>query len=169
MKLFVFAFGALAVLSAPVASLAQAPSPAPAAAAAAPPAPPYGTPITLEQARVVVAAAEAEARKRNVAVTIVVVEPNGTIVLSERMNGASYASSETAPNKARSAAVWMRPTSSWIEAARNSPGVIGMAQVVATNGGELIVSGGRTIGAIGVGGSAPNEGDIAKIAVAAVK
>ena len=162
MKLFVLTACALVAVLAPCAALAQA-------AAPAAPAPTYGAPITLEQAKTVVAAAEAEARKRGVAVTIVVVEPNGTITLSQRMTGASYASAETAPNKARSTALWMRPTSSWIETLKTNPSAATIVNVVATNGGELIISGGRIIGAIGVGGSGPNEGDIAKVGVAAVK
>ena len=158
------ALAALVLL--PAAASAQAPAPT---ATAPAPAPPYGAPITLEQARPIVAAAEAEARKRGVNVTIVVVEPNGTVVLSERMAGATYASAQTAPNKARSAAVWLRPTSYWIEAGKTNPGALGLPEVIASNGGELIISGGHVIGAIGVGGSGPNEGDIAKLAVATVK
>jgi glc operon protein GlcG len=167
MKLSVLTACALVAVLAPCAAFAQAA--APAAPAAAPAPPPYGAAITLEQAKIVVAAAEAEARKRGVAVTIVVVEPNGTIALSERMTGASYASAETAPYKARSTALWMRPTSSWIDTLKTNPSAATIPNVVATNGGELIVSGGRTIGAIGVGGSGPNEGDIAKVGAAAVK
>lgn len=160
MKPMIFA-AVFALTIAPCAALAQAPAPA------APP--PYGAPITLEQAKLAVAAAEAEARKRNVAVTIVVVEPNGTIVLSARMTGATYSSAETAPSKAKTAAIWKMPTSYWIEAVKNNPSAATIPNVVGANGGELIIAGGHTIGAIGVGGSGPNEGDIAKIGAAAVK
>lgn len=155
---------AAVVAGAAVAAAAHAQAPAEA------PPPPYGAPITLEQAKLVVQAAEAEARRRGVAVTISVAEPNGTIALMERMTGASYSSAETSPAKARSAARWLRPTSFWIERmSKGDPTTSTLPDVIGSNGGELIVVGGRTIGAIGVGGSGPNEGDIAKLAVQALK
>ena len=42
-------------------------------------------------------------------------------------------------------------------------------ELYAGNGGEPIVAGGRMIGAVGVGGSGPNEADISRLAAAALK
>jgi uncharacterized protein GlcG (DUF336 family) len=136
----------------------------------APPPPPYGSPITLEQAHTVLAAAQAEARRRGIAITVAVVDTGGYVVLVERMNGASLASSETVLLKAKSAVVWQRSTSSWLAAIEASHGAqTTFPDVYAGNGGEMIVAGGKLVGGVGVGGSAPNEADIARIAGAALK
>ena len=74
-----------------------------------------------------------------------------------------------APLKARSAALWRRPTSSWIARAADSAAVATQPNVVATNGGELIILRGQVVGAIGVSGSAAHELDIAKLAAAALQ
>jgi uncharacterized protein GlcG (DUF336 family) len=157
-------------LAASLACLAVGPARAQTAPAPAPPPPPYGPSITLEQAHTVLAAAQAEAKRRGVPVTVAVVDSGGYIVLVERMNGASLASSETVFLKAKSAVVWQRSTSTWLAAIEASHGAqTTFPDLYAGNGGEIIVSGGKIVGGVGVGGSAPNEGDIAKIAAAALK
>jgi uncharacterized protein GlcG (DUF336 family) len=162
--LFVAAsFVVVAGLAAQVPSaLAEAPAEAPAAQQ---PRPSYGAPITLDQAKKVVAAAEAEARRLGTNVSIAVVEPSGVLVMFERMVDATYTSVDGAPLKARSAAMWKRSTSTWIETMKTNayPGT--MPNVIASNGGEVIFSGGLIIGGIGISGS-PFEGQIAKAAAA---
>ena len=138
-------------------------------AADAPP-PPYGAPITLEQAKVVVAAAQAEARKRGITIAVAVVDSGGTLVIAERMTGASLASAQTMLLKARSAILWQRSTGSWLPVIEASHGAqITYPDLYAGNGGEPIVAGGRMIGAVGIGGSGPNEADISRLAAAALK
>ena len=133
-------------------------------------APPYGASISLEQARVVLAAAEAEAKRRGVPITVAVVDAGGYMILAERMNGASLASSETVLLKAKSAVLWQRSTSTWLAAIEASHGSqTTYPDIYAGNGGEIIVLGGKIVGGVGVGGSAPNEDAIAKIAAAALK
>src|SRR4051812_8848176 len=85
--LTLIALGAALIAGPALAQTASAP-PVP----AAPPAPPYGAPITLAQAKTAIAAAEAEARKQGWLMVIVVVEPNGALVMSEKMDGAQYGS-----------------------------------------------------------------------------
>jgi uncharacterized protein GlcG (DUF336 family) len=135
---------------------------------AAPP-PSYGGPIALEAAARVAAAAEAEAKTRHVAVTIAIVDSGGNLVLEHRMDGASLASVDTAPAKAKSAVMWQRPTASWASVAAGSPAPLSLPHVIISAGGELIVSSGKIVGAVGVGGSLPNEGDIAKMAASTLK
>jgi len=135
----------------------------------APPSPSYGPPISLEAAVKVAEAGEAEAKARRVAVTIAIVDSGGNLVLEHRMDGASLASVDTAPAKAKSAVMWQRPTSSWASVAAGSPAPLSLPHVIVSAGGELIVSGGRIVGAIGIGGSLPNEGDIAKMAASSLK
>jgi glc operon protein GlcG len=140
------------------------------AAEAAPLPPAYGPGITLEQARPVVAAAQAEARKRGINITVAVVDSAGYLVLEERMNGASQASTETVMLKAKSAVMWQRPTSAWLAAIEASHGAqTNYPGVIAGNGGEMLIVGGKIVGGVGIGGSGPNELDIGKIAAAAVK
>lgn len=161
--------GALALM---LLALAGAPLTALAAPAEAPPPVqlPYGAPLSLEQARVVAAAAEGEAKKRGVAVTISVADSSGTLVYLQRMNGAALASAETAPLKAKSAVKWQRPTSAWIAGVSGggNPSPLAFPDVISTNGGEMLIRDGKIIGGIGVGGSGPNEGPIAKVGAAAL-
>lgn len=141
----------------------------PAQAPAPPPAVPYGPPITFELARRVAAVAEAEAKARHVAVTIAIVDSGGTLVLENRLDGASLVSADTAPAKAKSAVLWQRPTSSWISTLSGNLGPLTLPHVIASQGGELLVVNGKIIGAVGVGGSVENEGEIAKRAAASLK
>lgn len=152
------------------AALAAAAVCASSAFAADAPAPDYGLSITLEQARTVVAVAQAEARRRGVAISVAVVDAGGHLVMAERMNGASQVSAQTIILKARSAVVWKRSTSTWLPAMLESHGAQAtLPELYAGNGGEFIVSGGKIIGGVGIGGSGPNELDISRMAAAALK
>ena len=129
----------------------------------------YGPPVTLDEARQIAAVAETEARTRHVAVTIAIVDSGGALVFEQRMDGATLASADTAPAKAKSAVMWKRPTSLWLESAKTNPAPLSFPHVVASPGGELLVRDGRIVGAVGVGGSPQNEGDIAKRAATSLK
>jgi glc operon protein GlcG len=130
----------------------------------------YGPPVTLEEARQIASVAETEAKARHVVVTIAIVDSGGTLVLEQRMDGATLASADTAPAKAKSAVMWKRPTSLWLDSAKTNPAPLSFPHVVASPGGELLVRDGRIVGAVGVGGSGQNEGDIiAKRAAASLK
>ena len=136
-----------------------------AAAQEAPPAP-YGAPITLEQARRVAAAAEAEARRNNWNVAIAIVEPSGQLIWFQRIDGANYASTQAAMDKARSAAGFRLSTRFWAVEGSKPGGawVLGLNGAVPLEGGIPIVAGGRTIGGIGVSGVSSD--DDAKVAQA---
>jgi uncharacterized protein GlcG (DUF336 family) len=127
---------------------------------------PYGPPLSLEQALRVASVAEAEAKARHVAVTVAIVDSGGTLILEHRMDGATLVSVQTAPAKATSAVMWKRPTSSWATPLSSSPAPLSLPHVIVSAGGELLLMDGRIVGAIGVGGSLPNEGEIAKKAAA---
>ena len=74
--------------------------------------------ITLAEAKSVVAAAEAEARKNGWSMVITVVESNGAVVLSEKMDGAQYGSIDGALKKAQTATNFRRPTSYFQDAVK---------------------------------------------------
>lgn len=166
-----FAFLALAGVLAAGSALAQTPpAPAPAAPHAPPPAPPYGRPVTLAEARVAAAAAEAEARKQGWSMVIVVVEPSGALVLSEKMDGAQYGSNDVARRKAETAANFRRPTSYFQEAVKGGTLNSIFTGALAIEGGELLIVDGRIVGAIGVsGGSGAQDGQVARVAASALK
>jgi glc operon protein GlcG len=156
-----------ALAAGPVAAqTAAAPAPVP----AAPPAPPYGPPITLAQAKVAVAAAEAEARKQGWLMVVVVVEPNGALVMSEKMDGAQYGSNDVARRKAETSASFRRPTSYFQEAVKGGTLNAIFTGALAIEGGELLIIDGKIAGAIGAsGGSGAQDGMIARAGVAALK
>ena len=142
-----------------------------AAAQDAPPAP-YGAPITLEQAKRVAAAAEAEARRNNWNVAIAVVEPSGQLIHFQRIDGTNYASTQAAMDKARSAAGFRMSTRFWAVEGSKPGGawVLGLQGAVPLEGGIPIVSGGRTVGGIGVSGvSSEDDAKIAQGGAAALR
>lgn len=153
--------------------LAGAPALAQTAPAAAPPAPnpAYAARVvSLAEAKTVVAAAEAEARKNGWAMVITVVESNGAVVLSEKMDGAQYGSGQVALKKAETAANFRRPTSYFQEAVKSGTLNAIFTGAMALEGGELLLVDGKIVGAIGVsGGSAPQDGVAARAGAAALK
>src|ERR1700726_4564776 len=76
----------------------------------APPALPYGTPVSVDAAKKVAAAAIAEARKNNWYMAIAIVDPGGDLVYFEKMDGTQTGSVNVSISKARSAALFKRPT-----------------------------------------------------------
>ncbi|CAN5122768.1 heme-binding protein [soil metagenome] len=149
-------------------ALAQtAPTPTP---AAPPPAPPYGRLVTLAEAKTAVAAAEAEARKQGWTMVIVVLEPNGALVMSEKMDGTQYGSNDVARRKAETSANFRRPTAYFQDAVKSGTLNALFTGALAVEGGEPLVVDGKIIGAIGVsGGSAVQDGAVARVGAAAIK
>lgn len=166
-----FALLTLACALAATPALAQtAPAPAPATPHAPPPAPPYGRPITLAEAKIAAAAAEAEARKQGWSMVVVVVEPSGALVLSEKMDGAQYGSNDVARRKAETSASFRRPTSYFQEAVKGGTLNAVFTGALAIDGGELLIVDGKIAGAIGVsGGSGAQDGLVARVAAASLK
>src|ERR1700735_868019 len=74
---------------------------------------PYGPPISTDAAKKVAAAAIAEARKNNWAMAVAVVDSGGYLVYFERMQDTQLGSVEVSIEKAKSAALFRRPTKSF--------------------------------------------------------
>lgn len=143
---------------------------APAPAAPSKPHPPYGAPLSLQQAKFALVAAEAEAKKNGWEMVIAIVEPSGALVLLEKMDGAQYGSLDVAERKARTAAQFRRPTSEFQEAVKSGNLNSVFTGALAIEGGELLLSGGRIIGAIGVsGGNAAQDGQVARAAASVIR
>jgi uncharacterized protein GlcG (DUF336 family) len=130
---------------------------------AAPPAPvpaqmpfdiPYGMPITMDMAKRAVDAAHAEALRRGWKMAIAVVSPSGDLTYFVKMDDTQLVSADIAPNKARAAARFRRPTQAFFEQMETGHPYVATLDpvVVASPGGIPIVVGGRLIGAIGCSG-----------------
>lgn len=132
--------------------------------------PPYGRNMSLSEAKEVMKAAEEEAKKNGWAVVISIVEPNGALVLMQKMDGTQYGSIEVAQKKAETAARFKRPTSFFQTAVKNGTLNAIFAGALAIEGGELIIKNNQVIGAIGVSGVTPaQDGQIAKAGVMGLK
>jgi uncharacterized protein GlcG (DUF336 family) len=124
--------------------------------------------LTLDAAKKIAAAAEAEAKKRGATVVIVVVDDGGHLLLLERLDDTQVASVEVGIGKARTAAIFRRPSKVFEDQVREGR-VAALALPGATplQGGVPIVHEGKVIGAIGVSGNTPQEDeDIAKVGAA---
>ena len=125
--------------------------------------------LTLGVAKKIAAAAEAEALKRGSTVVIVVVDDGGHVIVLERLDDTQVASVDVGIGKARTAAIFRRPSKVFEDQIREGR-VAALALPGATplQGGIPIVVDGKVIGAIGVSGNTPQEDeDIAKAGAAA--
>jgi glc operon protein GlcG len=158
--------------------LAHAQAPAPAAAPA--PVPevmpfdiPYGAPISLETAQKAIMAAAAEAKKHNWKMSITVVDPAGNLVAHATMDGTQYASIAISQAKARTAALFRRPSGTFQAAVNggtpNALSLLALSGGVASEGGFPIVVDGKLVGAIGCsGGIFTQDAATAKAGLAAL-
>jgi uncharacterized protein GlcG (DUF336 family) len=141
-----------------------------AGAAGAEPALPSKPYLTLAAARRVAAAAEAEAARRGLGVVVAVVDEGGALLVLERLDAAQVASVEVAIAKARTAAIFRRPSRVFEEQVKNGRvSALALPGAAALQGGLPLEYGGRVVGAIGVSGDAPQvDEDIAAVGVAAL-
>jgi uncharacterized protein GlcG (DUF336 family) len=127
---------------------------------AGPKLPTYGTTITLEQAKKIAHAALAPAFVNNWTMVIAIADPGGHLVYLEKMDQTQVGSVEIAQDKARSAALFKRPTKVFQERlARGGDGllVLRLNGVIPVEGGVPIIVDGRLIGALGVSGGSSAE------------
>lgn len=133
--------------------------------------PAYGAPVSLAAARRIADAAEAAARARGFSMAFAIVDPAGALVLFHKMDGTQNGSVEVAIQKARTSALFRRPTRAFSDSvAAGRTAVLSLPNVVAIEGGVPIMVGGRVAGAIGVsGGSSEQDGEIAAAGLAALR
>jgi glc operon protein GlcG len=133
---------------------------APAATAAFAQAPPtYGTEITLETAKKIAAAAVVEAVKNKWAVAVAIVDNHGFLVYYERLDDTQTAGPNIAVEKARTAAMFRRPSKVFEDMSKTRVAVLGLPGATPITGGLPIVVDGKIIGGIGVSGAATSEHD----------
>ena len=126
----------------------------------------YGAPINLETAKKVAAAAVAEVKKNNWTMAVAIVDTAGDLVYFEKLDGTQTGSVRVAMDKARSAALFKRPTKAWqdvLAAGGDGLRVLGISGAVPVEGGLPLLADGKIVGAIGVsGGSSAQDGVAAK-------
>lgn len=134
---------------------------------------PYGTPVTADVAKKVAAAAIAEAKKNNFTMAIAIVDPNGFLVYFEKMDNTQNGSVNVAQDKARSAALFKRPTKAFqdgLAAGGEGWRLLQLQGAVPIDGGLPLIVAGKVIGAVGAsGGTSAQDGLVAKAGADSIK
>jgi len=131
--------------------------------AAGPKLPPYGPSITLAQARRVADAALSLAGANGWTIVIAIVDPGGHLVYLAKMDETQVGSVAIAETKARSAALFKRPTKVFQDRlARGGDGllVLRLQGAMPVEGGLPILLDGKVIGALGVSGGSSEEDEV---------
>ena len=126
--------------------------------------------LTQAGARLAAEAAGAEATARGVAPVVAVVDAAGAVIYLWRPDAAQVASVDVATDKARTAAIYRRPSKDFEDqAAGGRPSALHLARAVPLQGGIPITYAGQVIGAIGVSGasSADEDNELAILGAAA--
>jgi glc operon protein GlcG len=124
--------------------------------------------LTYDGARRSAEAANAVARDRGVEPVIAVVDAGGDLVYLLRPDGAQVASTNVSVDKARTAAIYRRPSKDFEDQASNGrPSALHLARAVPLQGGMPIERDGVVVGAIGVSGASSADEDQELAAVGA--
>jgi glc operon protein GlcG len=124
--------------------------------------------LSLAAARAIIGAAEREATARGVGVVTVVVDSTGNVIQLSRMDAAQVASVEVGIGKARTAAIFRRPSRVFEEQVRNGRvAALALAGATPLQGGVPVVIAGAVVGAVGVSGDSPQVDEDIAIAGAA--
>ena len=138
-----------------------------------PPNLPYGTPISTDNAKKIATAAIAEARKNNWAMAVAIVDTGGYLVYFERMQDTQLGSVEVSIEKAKSAALFRRPTKAFQDTvAGGGEGlrILRLSGAIPVEGGIPIIVDGKLVGAVGAsGGSSDQDGRTAQAGVSSMK
>jgi glc operon protein GlcG len=133
----------------------------------------YGPSINLENAKKAVALALTEAHKNNWSMAAAIVDGGGNLVYFEKMDNTQIGSVNVAIEKARSAALFKRPTKAFEDALASGGGglvVLGVPGVFPLEGGIPLLIDGNIVGAIGISGeTSQQDGQCAKVAADGLK
>jgi glc operon protein GlcG len=113
--------------------------------------------LTLDTARSVLHAAEAETARRHLRLAFAVTDPSGDLIAFIRMDGIHAGTVEVAVAKARTAALFGKPTRTFADAiAGGATGILSLPNMVTLPGGVPLFWRGACVGAIGVSVASPD-------------
>lgn len=114
---------------------------------------PYGMSISVDQAKKIASGAIAEAKKNNWYMAIAIVDTSGQLVYFEKMDNTQSGSVNVSLGKARSAAMFRRPTSAFFEGLKaGNTYLLALEGANPVPGGFPIVMDGKIVGGIGASG-----------------
>ena len=130
----------------------------------------YGPSVGIDGAKKMAAAALAEAKKNNWNVAIAIVDNHGFLVYYEKMDDTQTASPQIALDKAKSAAMFRRPTRVFEDGiAKGRVALLGLTGATPITGGVPIMKDGKVLGGIGVSGVTSDQDEqIAKAGLGAM-
>lgn len=117
--------------------------------------------LTLEGAKTVAAAAAVEAKKGNEGASVAIVDDGGNLMYLERIQPTFPMGATISTEKARTAALFQKPTKILEDAIVGGRTPLLNAWSAPLNGGEPILVDGRIVGAIGVSGASSAARDAA--------
>lgn len=116
--------------------------------------------LTLAGAKKAIDAAASQARRNNAGGVIAVVDEGGNLMALERLDGTFAAGANISIGKARTAALFKKPTKFFEDVVnKGRTAMAALNDFTPLQGGVPIVSGGQVIGAIGVSGAASAQQD----------
>ena len=121
---------------------------------------PYGLSISVEDAKKAAAPALAEAKKNNWTVAVAIVDPSGNLVYYEKMDNTQLGSANVSVDKARSAALFKRPTKAFQDALATGGEnlrILRLQGAIPVEGGFPLLLDGKIVGGIGVSGEASSQ------------
>ena len=112
--------------------------------------------LSLEAAKKIAVAAEAAAREKGIGVVIAIVDDGGHLILLHRLDDTQVASVNVGIGKARTAAIYRRPSKDFEDQIRaGRVAALALADSTPLQGGVPIRLDGKVIGAVGVSGDTP--------------
>jgi glc operon protein GlcG len=127
------------------------------------------TALTLDGAKKIAAVAEAKAKAEGARVVIAVVDEGGSLLLLQRLDDTQVASVNVGIDKARTAAIYRRPSKVFEDQVKNGRvSALALHGAVALQGGVPIIVNGKVIGGIGVSGETPQQDEDIAMAGAVV-
>jgi glc operon protein GlcG len=134
---------------------------------------PYGVPISLDNAKKAAAAAMAEVQRNSWTMAVAITDTGGHLVYFEKMDGTQVGSVNVAISKARSAALFKRPTKAFqdlLAGGGDGLRVLALEGAVPVEGGLPLILDGKIVGGIGLsGGASSQDGQAAKAGADALK
>jgi glc operon protein GlcG len=121
---------------------------------------PYGLSISVEDAKKAATPALAEAKKNNWTVAVAIVDPSGNLVYYEKMDNTQLGSANISVDKARSAALFKRPTKAFQDALATGGEnlrILRLQGTIPVEGGFPLLLDGKIVGGIGVSGATSEQ------------